>query len=174
MDRTRGAHRAYRSDVNARSHPTMFAFGTPATSFARTMGWLFHVTGMAGACAVTCRSIAAQAAARAAGALNASARVIAALMAGTSSCDTFELPVVWITLPLNVGSRIVWPSGKSRSQPQPTQTLIFAAGRPQNLVKNVSGVAEPPLTLNPMLVNSRWTSWVASLSSGSFTPNRGS
>ena len=43
----------YRSDVNARSQPAMPGFATAATSFERTIGWLFHVPRIAGACAVT-------------------------------------------------------------------------------------------------------------------------
>ena len=81
----------YRSDVDARSQPAMPGFGTAATSFERTIGWLFHVPRIAGACAVTWRSTPAHAPARARGSVSASARDIAALIAGTSSWGPFVL-----------------------------------------------------------------------------------
>ena len=40
----------------------------------------------------------------------------------------FELPTGWMCSPLNVGSRNVWPSAKSRVQPTFGQTATAAFG----------------------------------------------
>jgi hypothetical protein len=72
---------------------------------------------IAGASAVTRRSMAAHARARACGSVSTSAACIARLTDGSSSCDWFELPCGRILAPLKSGLRIVSGSAKSRVNP---------------------------------------------------------
>ena len=90
-------------------------------------GCLSQIHGMAGACAVTCLSISAQAAARSSFG-SSSALSIALLMVGSSSSDQLELPCSRMFLPLKVGSSIVCGSAKSFSQPTFGQIATFADG----------------------------------------------
>ena len=51
--------------------------------------------------------------------------------------------------PLNVGSRNVWPSAKSRAQPTFGQTATAAVGKPQKRVITTCWESRRSLTLKP-------------------------
>src|SRR3954447_13648373 len=123
-----------RRDVKEKSQTPRFSLATACTSAEWTIDTRSHTSGTAGASAVTVRSTSAQASARAAGRVSFAARSIAALTAGSSSSDQFVLPSGVMCAPLNVGSRNVWPSAKSRVQPTLGQTATCADGTPQNRV----------------------------------------
>ena len=76
---------------------------------------------------------------------------IAALSAGSLSCDQFELPVGTMFFPLNIGSSIVWASKKSFSQPTFGQIATFAFGDAAELrVHRVLRHAGGSRTLKPI------------------------
>src|SRR3954468_18600700 len=118
---------AYLIDVQGSSHRALETDATPLTLADSTRTELSQTHGIAGACAVTILSISPQACARwSVG--RSSALSMAALILGSLSWDQFELPCSRMFLPLNVGSRIVWPSEKSFSQPTFGQIATFAEG----------------------------------------------
>ncbi len=120
--------RNYRKDVKEKSQTPRFSLATAFTSAECAIGILSHTSGTAGASSVILRSTLPQAAARAARSVVVFALSIAALTPGSLSCETFELPTAAMFAPLNVGSRNVWPSAKSRVQPMFGQTATSDFG----------------------------------------------
>src|SRR6185295_9317324 len=85
------ARSRYLSDVKFRSQLVEYSLTTPRTLDDSTVGTLSQMKGIAGACSVTILSISPHALLRSAPAGSAAALAIASLMAGTFSCDQFEL-----------------------------------------------------------------------------------
>src|SRR3954453_14885484 len=105
-----------RRDVKEKSQTPRFSLATACTSAEWTIDTRSHTSGTAGASAVILRSTSPQAVARAAGWVSSVAPSIAALTVESFSSDQFVLPSGEMCAPLNVGSRNVWASAKSRVQ----------------------------------------------------------
>src|SRR5215212_9017513 len=107
--------------------------------------------GIAGARATICLFASAQACARSSGSVTVFALSIAALTAGSSSSDQFELETCRMFAPLKIGSITVCGSAKSCAQPNDGQTFTSDRGTWQKRVSIVSR-DQPQLRLEAHLV----------------------
>src|SRR5690348_8913222 len=95
----------------------------------------------------------AHACARAFGSVTSFAASIALLTAGKFSSGQFELFVLRMFSPLNVGSSIVCGSAKSCAQPTDGQTFASEVGTLQKRVNIVSRVTRRSCVLKPISLN---------------------
>src|SRR4051812_11532951 len=148
----------YLIDVQGSSHRAFETEATPLTLADSMSTSLSQIHTTAGACSMIILSMSAHACARCSLG-SSSALSMALLTAGTSSCGQLELPCSRMFLPLNVGSRIVWGSEKSFSQPTFGQIATFAAGELQYFVYIVWCWTWRRTMLKPMFLSCSAATW---------------